>query len=62
MGSAQHGRRRAQTLPKHKRETQTEIEQLREENRQLRELVAQLSKLIMSQIIRGDDPVGGDTR
>ena len=62
MGSTQQsGRRRAQTLLKHKREAQNEIEQLREENKQLREFVAQLSKLVITQIIGGDDPAG-DTR
>ena len=43
-------RSRAQALPKPKIKTQSEIEQLREENRQLRELVAHLAKLVLDRI------------
>jgi hypothetical protein len=37
-------------LPKRKVKSQNEIEELREENRQLRELVAHLSKLALERI------------
>jgi len=43
-------RHRAQALPKRKVKTQTNIAELREENRRLRELVAHLSKLALGQI------------
>ena len=48
MGHAQRSNR-AQ-LPKRKPSTRNEIEELREENRQLRELVAHLSKLAIARI------------
>ncbi len=44
------GRYRAQALPKPKSKTPNEIEQLRKENRQLRELVAHLAKLALDRI------------
>jgi hypothetical protein len=47
MGHAQRSNR-AQLLPKRKPGTRNEIEELREENRQLRELVAHLSKLAIA--------------
>ena len=47
-------RHRAQALPK--RKGQNEIEELREENRQLRELVARLSKLAVERITDTVDP------
>ena len=51
MGRTQRSDRdRAQALPKRKVKTQTEIEELREENRRLRELVAHLSKLALGRI------------
>ena len=51
MGRLQRAdRHRAQALPKRKVKTQTEIEELREENRRLRELVAHLSKLALGRI------------
>jgi hypothetical protein len=51
MGRRQRAdRHRAQALPKRKVKTQTEIEELREENRKLRELVAHLSKLAVARI------------
>jgi hypothetical protein len=51
MGRRQRAdRHRAQALPKRKVKTQTEIEELREENRRLRELVAHLSKLALGRI------------
>jgi hypothetical protein len=51
MGRIQRsGERHAQALPKHKVRTLNEMEELREENRQLRELVAHLSKLVLVQI------------
>ena len=51
MGRRQRAdRHRAQALPKRKVKTQTKIEELREENRRLRELVAHLSKLALSRI------------
>jgi hypothetical protein len=51
MGRIQRpGGRHAQALPKHKIKTVNEIEELREENRQLRELVAHLSKLVLVRI------------
>jgi hypothetical protein len=49
MGHAQRSNR-AQLLPKRKPSTRNEIQQLREENRQLRELVAHLSKLAIARI------------
>ncbi|MFZ0148796.1 MAG: hypothetical protein WAM72_10710 [Xanthobacteraceae bacterium] len=49
MGHAQRSNR-AQLLPKRKRSARNEIEELREENRQLRELVAHLSKLAIARI------------
>jgi hypothetical protein len=49
MGRAQRSNR-TQLLPKRKPSTRNEIEQLREENRQLRELVAHLSKLAVARI------------
>jgi hypothetical protein len=48
MGHAQRSNR-AQ-LPKRKPSIRNEIEELREENRQLRELVAHLSKLAVARI------------
>jgi hypothetical protein len=51
MGRLQRAdRHRAQALPKRKVKTQTKIEELREENRRLRELVAHLSKLALGRI------------
>jgi hypothetical protein len=51
MGPIQRAdRRRAQALPQRKVKTQTKIEELREENRRLRELVAHLSKLALGRI------------
>src|SRR5215471_3864919 len=49
-------RHRAQALPKPKIESKDEIEQLREENRQLRELVAHLAKLTMDRIADAAKP------
>jgi cell shape-determining protein MreC len=49
MGHAQRSNR-AQLLPKRKPNTRNEVKQLREENRQLRELVAHLSKLAIARI------------
>jgi predicted nucleic acid-binding Zn-ribbon protein len=43
-------RHRVQALSKRKVKTQNEIEELREENRRLRELVAHLSKLVVERI------------
>jgi hypothetical protein len=51
MGHAQRSNR-AQLLPKRKPSTRNEIQQLREENRQLRELVAHLSKLAIARIAK----------
>jgi hypothetical protein len=51
MGRIQRAdRHRAQALPQRKVKTQTKIEELREENRRLRELVAHLSKLALGRI------------
>ena len=51
MGRTQRSdRHRTQALPKRKIKTRNEIEELREENRQLRELVAHLSKLALEGI------------
>ena len=44
------GRHRAQALSKHKVKTRDKIGELREENRKLRELVAHLSELAVTQI------------
>jgi hypothetical protein len=49
MGHAQRSNR-ALLLPKRKPSTRNEIEELREENRQLREVVAHLTKLAVAQI------------
>jgi hypothetical protein len=49
MGHAQRSNR-AQRVPKRKPSTRNEIEALREENRQLRELVTHLSKLALIRI------------
>jgi len=43
-------RYRARALPKRKVKAQDEIEELREENRRLRELVAHLSKLALERV------------
>jgi hypothetical protein len=57
MGRTQRSNRhRAQALPKRKVKTQTEIEELREENRRLRELVAHLSKLALGRITEAAEP------
>jgi predicted nucleic acid-binding Zn-ribbon protein len=51
MGHIQRSiRHRIQALPKRKIKTRNEIEELREENRQLRELVAHLSKVALARI------------
>jgi hypothetical protein len=57
MGRAQgsYGRG-AQTLPKRKPKTRNELEDLREENKQLRELVAHLSELILTRITDAVEP------
>jgi hypothetical protein len=49
-------RYRAQALPKPKIKPPNEIEQLREENRQLRELVAHLTKLTLDRIADAAKP------
>jgi hypothetical protein len=49
-------RHRAQALPKRKVKTRNEVEQLRKENRQLRELVAHLSKLALARITEAAGP------
>jgi hypothetical protein len=57
MGRRQRAdRHRAQALPKRKVKTQTEIVELREENRRLRELVAHLSKLALGRITEATEP------
>jgi hypothetical protein len=57
MGRIQRAdRHRAQALPKRKVKTQTEIEELREENRRLRELVAHLTKLALGRITEAAEP------
>jgi hypothetical protein len=57
MGRIQRSdRHRAQALPKRKVKTRNEIEELREENRQLRELVAHLSKLALGRISEAAEP------
>ena len=57
MGRTQRSdRHRTQALPKRKVKTQTEIEELREENRRLRELVAHLSKLALGRITEAAEP------
>ena len=51
MGRIQRSdRHRVQALPKRKVKIRNEIEELREKNRQLRELVAHLSKLALGRI------------
>ena len=57
MGRIQRSdRHRVQALPKRKVKTRNEIEELREENRQLRELVAHLSKLALGRISEAAEP------
>jgi hypothetical protein len=51
-------RHRAQVLPKRKVKTQNEIEELREENQQLRELVAHLTKLALERVTEIAEPGG----
>jgi hypothetical protein len=57
MGYAQklYGRA-AQIWPSRKRETGNELEVLREENKQLRETVAHLSELVLTQIAGVTEP------
>ena len=56
MGRIQRSdRHRAQALPKRKAKSQNEVEELREENRQLRELVAKLSSAV-ERITEGAEP------
>jgi hypothetical protein len=60
MGRTQRSNRhRAQALPKRKIKTRNEIEELREENRRLRELVAHLSKLALTRITEAAEPGEG---
>jgi hypothetical protein len=56
------GRYRAQAPPKPKIKTPDEIEQLRKENRQLRELVAHLAKLALDRIADAAKPGEESTR
>jgi transposase-like protein len=49
-------RNRAQPLPKRRVKAQNEIEELREENRRLRELVAHLSKLALERVTEIAEP------
>ena len=57
MGRVQRSdRHRAQALPKRKVITRNEIEELRKENRRLRELVTHLSKLALGRIIEAAEP------
>jgi hypothetical protein len=57
MGRTQRSdRHRAQALSKHKVKTRDKIEELREENRKLRELVAHLSKLALTRIAESAEP------
>jgi transposase-like protein len=49
-------RHRAQALPKHRIEHSNEILELREENKRLRELVAQLSKMALGRIVEALEP------
>ena len=57
MGRIQRSNRhRIQALPKRKIKTRNEIEELREENRQLRELVAHLSKIALGLITEAAEP------
>jgi hypothetical protein len=48
---------RARALPKRKLKTRDEVEELREENRKLRELVAHLSKVAVARITEAAEPV-----
>jgi hypothetical protein len=51
MGRAQEAYgHTAQIRPSRKRKTRNELEELRQENKQLRETVAHLSKLVLTQI------------
>jgi len=57
MGHIQRSERhRAQALSRRKAKTRNEIGELREENRQLRELVAHLSKLALTRITEPAEP------
>ena len=53
QGSYGHG---VQTLPKRKPKSRNELEELREENKQLREVVARLSELVLTQIAEAAEP------
>ena len=57
MGRIQRSDRHcAQAPSKHKVKTRDKIEELREENRKLRELVAHLSKLALTRIAESAEP------
>jgi hypothetical protein len=57
MGRIQRSdRHRPQALPKRKVKTRNEIEELRQENKRLRELVAHLSKLALGRISEAAEP------
>lgn len=49
-------RHRARALPKRTVKARNEIEELREENRRLRELVAHLSKLALERVTEAAEP------
>jgi transposase-like protein len=53
LRSARH---RAQAPPKRAVKAQNEIEELREENRRLRELVAHLSKIALERVTEAAEP------
>src|SRR5262249_17175897 len=48
--------RAAQSRPSRKRKTRNELEEPREENKQLREIVAHLSELVLTQIAGAAEP------
>jgi hypothetical protein len=57
MGHAQKSHDRGvQILPTRKRKARNELEELREENKQLREVVAHLSELVLTQIVEAAEP------
>jgi hypothetical protein len=56
MGRILRSDRHRASLPKRKVKTRNKIEELREENRKLRELVAHLSKLALTRIAEAAEP------
>jgi hypothetical protein len=56
MAHAQVSRGRTAQTPPRNRKARNELQILRQENKQLRETVAHLSKLVLTQIIGAEEP------